>query len=240
MGTAETPTGSVVPRGSSVAPAAAPAGLKLAGIKYGAPAPAAATSAADNTAAARWAEALRKLEELEVSPDHDDYLLRLQRVTTLSYSSSVCVVFTDLYRSGDKKAACSHGPSKLHAGRILSKCKVCSRSGAGCSQSLTCALCSCTQACEACQVQAAAFWNAAARPDTAARAAPPPPPPLKTAGIKWGAANADADVEADAAAFAPAAAAAQPPLQIAGIKWGAVAQPETAPSQVWFRPLTAS
>jgi hypothetical protein len=85
------------------------------------------------------------------------------------------------------------------------------------------------QAFEACQAQAAAPVDVAANKETAV-------PPLKTAGIKWGAADADADVEA---AVTPAAATSQPPLQIAGIKWGAVAQPETARSQVRSRPSTA-
>jgi hypothetical protein len=89
------------------------------------------------------------------------------------------------------------------------------------------------QAFQACRVQAAAPVGATANINAAV-------PPLKTAGIKWGAPDADAGMEADAAATALAAAAPQPPLQIAGIKWGAAQQPETAPSQVRLRPVIAS
>jgi hypothetical protein len=83
-----------VPGGSGAATAPAPAGLKLAGIRYGAaeaPAPAAAAaSAAGDAAAAQWAEAMRKLEALDVSAGGPDFLMRLQRVTTSQLDEHVC------------------------------------------------------------------------------------------------------------------------------------------------------
>ena len=120
---------------------------------------------------------------------------------------------------------------------VRTKCNSCSRSGLLSVSDVRFLL---LQAFEARQVQAATPVDAASSIKVAV--SPSPPPPLKTAGIKWGAADADADVdtEADAAVVNPAAEPPQPPLQIAGIKWGAVAQPETAPSQVWSRPVTAS
>jgi hypothetical protein len=81
------------PCGAAAAPAAA--GLKLAGIKYGAAeaaAPgAAAASAADDASAAKWAEAMRKLEALDVSTTcGPDFLMRLQRVTASLLDEHVC------------------------------------------------------------------------------------------------------------------------------------------------------
>ena len=90
MGTAEAIADAAVPGGSGMAAAAASAGFKLAGIKYGAaeaaaPAALAAAAAAaavtgEAAAAAQWAEALRKLSAPEVSPDRADFVRRLQRV----------------------------------------------------------------------------------------------------------------------------------------------------------------